>query len=341
MVRMILFGGKGGVGKTTTAAAVALHSALKGFKTLIVSSDPAHSTCDSFEQKIGDKPTPIRGVENLWAVEVDTQRAMREVVKEMAGNTKNNAGAWLMGMDNLTEEEILFPGMDELCAFEVMLHYIENKYYDLIIFDTAPTGHTLRFLSLPDLMDSWFARMEKMHNRVGIVKSMMGKGNSVTREKEQMKKIRTRINKVRTILSDPEQTAFYIVLIPEMLALEESRKAKRTLQEYNIPVQGAVVNFVLPLKERCKTCDACICADRYRIQQKYLRAIKSEFVSKTVARIPLFRYEVKGLIALGQVGAVVVPQLKLKLTRNLVKRNLISPQHMVKLVGKPINQPSA
>lgn len=336
MVRLVLFGGKGGVGKTTMASATALDASRKGMRTLLVSSDPAHSTCDTFDQKIAERPTPIRGEPLLFAVEVDIRHKMEKVAAETAENT-GDMGAWMLGLDNLEASELMLPGLDELMAFELMLKYIENNQYDLIIFDTAPTGHTLRFLSLPDLMSGWMERMDRMARNMGVLTALVpGTGAQFSEDRKKMNALQRRIGRVRKVLSDPKQTAFYIVLIPEYMAVEESRRAKQTLGTYSIPVQGCIINHVVPMKERCQECSGCVCADRSQLQQKYLQAIGSEFVGRTVATVPLMRKEVKGIRALEVVGGVLSPQLQLRLSKNLVGRMGLSPKIMAEIEQKPL-----
>lgn len=151
-----LFAGKGGVGKTSIAAATALYFSGKGMNTLIISTDPAHSLADSFEKSIGGDI--VRIGKNLSAVEIDPKMAMAEYKEKIVPNL--DKVDMLKGLDIGDTFDFAgnTPGIDELAAFDKFMQYMQSKEYDVIVFDTAPFGHTIRFLSLPDLLDSWIAR---------------------------------------------------------------------------------------------------------------------------------------------------------------------------------------
>lgn len=169
----IFVGGKGGVGKTTISAATALWMAKSGKKTLIISTDPAHSLSDSFGMKIGHVPTKI--IENLYAVEIDPEKAVEEYKEKLKSQMDMTQG---MGLDLLEEEMDLAsmsPGIDEAAAFDQFIRYMTTNEYDVVIFDTAPTGHTLRLLSFPDIMDSWVGKMIKLRKQLQAMTKMFKK----------------------------------------------------------------------------------------------------------------------------------------------------------------------
>ncbi|MBN2042544.1 MAG: ArsA family ATPase, partial [Candidatus Aenigmarchaeota archaeon] len=153
------FSGKGGVGKTSVSAATALHFSRNGKKTLIISTDPAHSLSDSFETKIGGEVKELR--KNLFAVEIDPKKAMQEYKERLMPKIENMGMLKGLGLDDTFDIAGMTPGIDEIAAFDKFLQYMQSKDYDIIVFDTAPTGHTLRFLSLPDVLDSWVGKMIK------------------------------------------------------------------------------------------------------------------------------------------------------------------------------------
>jgi arsenite-transporting ATPase len=292
MSKLILFGGKGGVGKTTTSAAVAIRMATQGLNTLVVSSDPAHSLGDSFGQRIGNIPTPIEGVANLWAVEMDPRQTMATLAPKLTEALANPLKA--LGIDEELEmsgDDMMLPGLDEALAFDFLLRFVESQDYDIIIFDTAPTGHTLRFLSLPNLTDRWISRMMRFRDQLTKLKSLfMKKKDSSLEVLEQFKR---RVEHIRRFLANEKFTSFYIVLIPELLAVEESRRAKTILADYGIPVKGAVINNIVPDNAACR-----LCQSRHQSQIRHLTAIRNEFIGLQLTEVPLFDTEIHGIASL-------------------------------------------
>jgi len=314
MSKLILFGGKGGVGKTTTSAATAIWAADRGFKTLIVSSDPAHSTSDSFEQEIGREPTPIKGVEGLYAMEINPEIELKEFMPDFSTGLERPLK--LMGIDDLevSPDDLLFPGLDEALAFDKLLSYVESPEFDLIIFDTAPTGHTLRFLSLPELLDSWLMKMLKFRVQISRLKNLItGKKDTTLKDMQKLKK---RVEHIRRVLTEEGITMFNLVLIPEQMAVMETRRALKKLQEYRIPVRGMIVNNIFPEDTDCKFCRA-----RRKVQNKYIEQVKvlGEENGIEVALLPIFEEEVKGIEMLKKVAGVLYDkeQLHLNLSRTL------------------------
>lgn len=292
MAKLILFGGKGGVGKTTTSSAVAIWTASQGLNTLVVSSDPAHSVSDSFGQPLGSTPTPIQGIDNLWAMEMDPKQIMNDLAPKLTEALSNPMKS--IGIDEdvkMTGDEMVFPGLDEALAFDLLLKFVESHEYDIVIFDTAPTGHTLRFLSLPALIDKWISKVIHFRHHLLKLKSLLSKKKDTGLD--ILEKFKRRLAHIRRFLSNEKFTSFYIVLIPELLAVEESRRAKMILSEYNIPVKGAVVNHIFPENNACS-----LCQSRYRIQSKYLKEIEKEFHGYELAKMPIFEKEIQGVDAL-------------------------------------------
>ena len=162
-MRFLLFGGKGGVGKTSSAAASALWTAEHGRETLVISTDPAHSLSDSFDQNLsGGEVIPIKGIRNLYGMEINPEKAYAEYRERTQQADTSDMGPMgnMMGLDELTDMNA--PGADEALAFSKVLEFIQECEYDLVIFDTAPTGHTLRLLGLPEMLDSFFGKIIKM-----------------------------------------------------------------------------------------------------------------------------------------------------------------------------------
>jgi len=165
----IFIGGKGGVGKTTVSAATALWCARMNKKTLIISTDPAHSLGDSFDRIIKHVPTPI--TQNLEAIEIDPDKAMEEYKEKMNQQQKyNDALSMFSDQFDIMSSS---PGIDEVASFEKFMEYMNNDEYDVVIFDTAPTGHTLRLLSFPEMMDSWMGKLIKTRTQLGQMASKL------------------------------------------------------------------------------------------------------------------------------------------------------------------------
>ena len=333
----VLYGGKGGVGKTTMAAATALSSAAGGASTLVVSTDPAHSLSDTLETAIPPTPTRIREDLPLWAAEIDPDEAVGEGVfgdedplggmgemgdrmgpmGDMLGGGDDEDGmgglAGMMGMGGS------MPGADEAVAMRQLLEYLDDPRFDRVIVDTAPTGHTLRLLELPELMDSMVGRVMKMRQRMqGMfegIKGMFG-GGSDADPSADLEQLRERIERLRGVLRDPSQTDFRVVMIPEEMSVVESERLVDQLAAFEIPVQTLVVNRVMedlaeitdqavdpewivtPNLEDCEFCQR-----RWGVQQEALSKSTDLFRGREVKRVPLLADEVRGEAALRVVAA--------------------------------------
>ena len=266
MARLLLFGGKGGVGKTTTSTATAVHLADCGFKVLLVSSDPAHSTSDSLDCEIGTEPTPIEGVNGLYGLEMDPESKLSSILPKLGSMVDGmNSGGGLQGLGGLgmmfdsgakeeMEEiksevktsEMILPGLDEALAFDELLKHVEDPNWDVIVFDTAPTGHTLRFLSLPEIIEAWSGRLIRLMRISGGIRSMLFGRKESQEMKEELERFRKRVLHVRRILSDPNITSFTLVTIPEKMGVNETLRAHQSLLEYKLPVSSCLVNRVTP-----------------------------------------------------------------------------------------------
>ena len=266
MARLLLFGGKGGVGKTTTSTATAVHLADCGFKVLLVSSDPAHSTSDSLDCEIGTEPTPIEGVNGLYGLEMDPESKLSSILPKLGNMVDGmNSGGGLQGLGGLgmmfdsgakeeMEEiksevktsEMILPGLDEALAFDELLKHVEDPNWDVIVFDTAPTGHTLRFLSLPEIIEAWSGRLIRLMRISGGIRSMLFGRKESQEMKEELERFRKRVLHVRRILSDPNITSFTLVTIPEKMGVNETLRAHQSLLEYKLPVSSCLVNRVTP-----------------------------------------------------------------------------------------------
>jgi arsenite-transporting ATPase len=243
MARLLLFGGKGGVGKTTTSTSTAVGLADSGLKVLLVSSDPAHSTSDSLGVQLGPEPTPVDGVEGLWGLELDPEARISDHIPKLT----ESLGPILGGQDpELNASEMVLPGLDEAMAFDELLKHLENPDWDVIVFDTAPTGHTLRFLALPEIIEKWADKIIRMHRLTGGIRALMFGAKEGEKMKEELEKFRRRVLHVRRILCNPEVTRFTLVTIPEKMGVNETLRAYESLAEFDLPVSGCVINRMTP-----------------------------------------------------------------------------------------------
>ena len=317
-LKMVMFGGKGGVGKTSCAASSAIWAAEHGRNTLIISTDPAHSLGDSLGIELSPGvPTPIAGIDNLTALEINPKVNMAD----FQGLTNINPMEE-MGMSGLMENLPLFgdmeeltsmtpPGIDEALAFGKILEFVETDHdYDLIVFDTAPTGHTLRFLSLPETLSGWIGKLIKMRvkigNMFGAVKRMFSReekkeDNSL----EVLERLNDSIINAREDLTNPIKNSFIIVMIPEEMAISETGRLLNELVKNNIPVSNIVVNQIYQdTTELCEFCKA-----RRKMQEKNLVKIKELFeenLHKNLIEVPLFKDEIREYDNLKEMGHFLI-----------------------------------
>ena len=237
-LKMVMFGGKGGVGKTSCAASSAIWAADHGRKTLIISTDPAHSLGDSLGlELLPGEPTPVPGIGNLTALEINPQAKMTElqdIIGMSQGSSLGMEGPMGDMMDGVLQgimgdeedsKALNPPGIDEALAFGKVLEFIETEHdYDLIVFDTAPTGHTLRLLGLPETMSGWIGRMIKLKSRVGRLfgsfkKMFSGEEPEEDDSMEVLERLNDSILNAREDLTNPMINTFVVVMIPEEMAL--------------------------------------------------------------------------------------------------------------------------
>ncbi|TFH03691.1 MAG: arsenic-transporting ATPase [Candidatus Thorarchaeota archaeon] len=308
-VKFILSGGKGGVGKTSCAGAMAVLSANRGFRTLVLSTDPAHSLSDSFDQDLsGGEIIPIEGFKNLWGMEINTEKGMQDFQQVLGGSSMGpgtEMAASLMGdMTGMAP-----PGSDEAMAFGKILEFIEDASYDRVIFDTAPTGHTLKLLELPDLLDSWLGKMltlrQRLSSMMGGLRSMLGGAEQEDNSWEMLQQTKDKIRAASIQLSDPDITQFVVVMIPEAMAVFETQRLLLSLKKWNIPADKIVVNQLVPPNPECQ-----FCSKRYEMQQTNLKDIGELYSDKDLIEVPLFDGEIRGIEALTRLGKILTGELE-------------------------------
>jgi len=291
---VLFFGGKGGVGKTTCAAAMALAASRAGRKVLLVSTDPAHSTSDIFERPIGADPTEL--LPNLWGLEIDAATESARYVREVKDRVRDLFGhAILKEAYKQIDLAASMPGAEEVALFDRMGGLIrgEDTRFNLVIFDTAPTGHTLRLVKMPELMDAWIRALTRSRRAMLGVEGDDKNDPILLSLKDRFE----RLQGLRARLMSGRTSAFVLVLIPERLPIEETARALTQLDDTAVKVGGLVVNRVLPRE----TTDAFLAARREQ-EQVYLDEIATRFASRPRVYLPQFRRDVYGLASLGPVA---------------------------------------
>ena len=311
MTEYVLYGGKGGVGKTTCAAATALKRAREADPTLVVSTDPAHSLSDVFDAEVGAEPTRVGGESDLWAVEVDSGERIGQYRGKVTAALDELEGLGISLDDGDVDDVIeagVAPGTDEAAAMDLFLDYMDDPRFEYIVFGTAPTGHTLRLLKLPDVMSSAMGKLISVRSQVSSladsVRSFVGGGDGDDAEGEDdagvgvdLETLQDRMERVAGALRDPDRTEFRVVLIPETMAVLETERLLAELDTYGVPAGRAVVNKVIEEPE--PACD--LCRSRHESQQEQIAAARERF-DLPVTLVPQLHGEVHGLAAVETVA---------------------------------------
>ncbi|MEH8018278.1 ArsA family ATPase [Rheinheimera muenzenbergensis] len=316
--RVLLVGGKGGVGKTTTSSALALLASFRGKKVLLVSTDPAHSLADAFDREIGDNITRL--APNVDGLELDPDREVEQhlarVTAQLKRFTRPEMFTEIERQMRLTRQS---PGAQEAAMLERIANVLELGLtdYDLVIFDTAPTGHTLRLLSLPEAMAAWTLGLLKANQRSEKLGDVLGHltpkaGRDVdspfdepnlnatagmdARSKAITETLLTRqrlLQRTREVLTDNSRTALLFVLTPEKLPILETSRAVQSLQQENLPLAGLIVNRILP-----DSADGDFLAARRSQEKIHLQQIAQDFAALPRYKVPLQETDIQGLTAL-------------------------------------------
>lgn len=294
--RLLIFGGKGGVGKTTAAAATALALAekRKRSRVLVCSTDPAHSLSDSFNQEVGELKRAVAGQTNLDASEVDALarfEAMRDRYKEWIDELFESLTAgsrWEIQFDREAMREIVSlapPGMDEIAALSAVIDLLDEGNYTTIVLDTAPTGHLVRFLELPEIALSWIRTFMKLLLKYKSVTDWGGIA-------EELLAMSKNIKRLVALLTDPRKCEFIAVAIPEQMSLQETLRLTETLDQLEVPVSRLLINNVVP-GEAASSCD--FCAARRSGQEALIREFRRRFKNRlNILIAPQQSYEVRG-----------------------------------------------
>lgn len=290
-LKLIMFGGKGGVGKTTSAVSCALFLAGNRQKTLLISTDPAHSVADSLDQQLGSQIMPVTDTENLSALQINADKALVKFKTDYEDEIKTI----LETATNLDEEDIRsvfdtsVPGLDEVMSFKTIIDLIEEKQFDKYIVDTAPTGHALRLITLPSLFDDWIKVMARMRWKYRyMVKRFSGRDREDLSD-DFLVGMKKTVKRIEELLRDQSRCEFIPVTIPEEMAIAETERLVKSLEDYGIWIKQLIINNVLVL-----THDSCqFCRKRSENQQIYIDLIREKFSRLNIVIVPLQAGEVR------------------------------------------------
>jgi arsenite-transporting ATPase len=308
--RYIMFGGKGGLGKTTFSAATAYWLASQGYKVLVFSVDPQASLSDIFQRDIFGKG-PVQIMSNLWAQEIDADQHIKAYQQEIRQKILD-----MYGFDQVPDEIEQYiqaasaePAMEESAIFDAVVDIVVEGSYDYYIYDLVPLGHALYYLSMAKVYDEWITKITKLREEMREYEEMVAR---LKREKEteedkilaELQYIRKRINTSSRILTDKQKTAFFFVLVPEEMILIDTRKAADLFAKFDVPISGYVVNRVVPRELLSQNIPPYL-RHRIEMQDRYLREIDRLFGAQVVAQVPELERDVTGLAMIERLAGIM------------------------------------
>ncbi len=311
--RYIMFGGKGGLGKTTFSAATAYWLAKKGKKVLVFSVDPQASLSDIFQKDIFGQGA-VKIMDNLWAQEIDADRHIKNYQQEIRKKILD-----MYGFDAVPDEIEQYiqaassePAMEESAIFDAVVDIVVGGNYDYYIYDLVPLGHALYYLSMAKVYDEWINKITKLREEMREYEEMVSR---LKRQKEteedqiltELQYIRGRINASSQILTDKEKTAFFFVVIPEEMILIDTRKAAELFSKFDVPISGYVVNRVVPRELLQENIPAYL-KNRIEMQDKYLAQIETYFGNQVAAHVPELERDVTGLDMIRKLSEIMYGQ---------------------------------
>ncbi len=303
-LKYIFFGGKGGVGKTVMAGVTAAWFARQGRRTMLASTNPVHSLSGLLDQNVFGKPTAVNGVNNLWAYEIDTKETIERSKQDIKQKIQ-----WFLKYaeistqaDQFVESATMNPAFEESAMFENMVDLMFKDEYDVYVFDTAPTANARRLLGMSKVYSLWVNKMLKSREEAQSLREML----SFTKKKEQdplmdyLVNFRERMGHARELLTDPNQTAFFFVTLPEALPIAVIKRFINWFHDFGIPVGGVVVNMIIQ-KDQVKADSPEFVKNRVAMQDGYMNEIWQDFDGGVRALIPLLDNEVRGVNELQKV----------------------------------------
>ena len=302
--RLVMIGGKGGVGKTTCASAIALHFSLQGKRTLIISSDPTPSLSDIFEMEIGDEETPIESVKSLYGIEISSEVVSKKW-KERFGPEIYEVISSFASVDYDFVDYIGgAPGIEEEYMLNYILELVESGRYELVVWDTAPAGHTLRLLHLPQIFLKHLEAATKFYMNLY---SYLEKVKDTVRMKKGKRSLLEIISgwedlaeKVVRFIRDPQKSEFILVTIPEALGVKQTERIISDFDEYQLKVNYLIINNVILQAD----CD--FHKKRQEMQQAYIQQLTNRYSHRIqLIETPLFPHEIKGVEKIGRISDIL------------------------------------
>ncbi|MGQ0604044.1 MAG: ArsA family ATPase [Anaerolineales bacterium] len=308
--RYIMFGGKGGLGKTTFSAATAFWLASQGHKVLVFSVDPQASLSDIFQQNIFGKG-PVKIKENLWAQEIDADTHIRAYQNDIRQKILD-----MYGFDKVPDEIEQYiqaasaePAMEESAIFDAVVDIVVKGDYDYYIYDLVPLGHALYYLSMAKVYDEWINRITKLREEMREYEEMVSrlKQDKHTEEDQilnELTYIKNRINASSRILTDRDKTAFFFVVVPEEMIILDTQKAAKLFAAFDVPIAGYVVNRVVP-RELLNQDIPPYLRNRIEMQDKYLSRIQADLGGQVQAHVPELERDVTGLAMIEKLAGIM------------------------------------
>jgi len=308
--RYIMFGGKGGLGKTTFSAATAFWLAQQGHKVLVFSVDPQASLSDIFQKDIFGKG-PVKIMDNLFAQEIDADSHIRAYQDQIRKKILD-----MYGLEQVPEEIEQYiqaasaePAMEESAIFDAVVDIVVGRDYDYYIYDLVPLGHALYYLSMAKVYDEWINRITKLRQEMREHEEMVAR---IKREKSteedhiltELEYIKNRINQSSSILTDRHKTAFFFVVVPEEMIILDTQKAAQLFSKFDVPIAGYVVNRVLPADLGGKGLPPYL-QNRLKMQGGYLNEIDKTFGNQVIARVPELERDVTGLAMIEKLAGIM------------------------------------
>ncbi len=303
-MKYLFFGGKGGVGKTVMAGAAALWMARQGKQTLLASTNPVHSLSSLLDQDVFGKPTPVKGVANLLAYEIDTKETIARSKEELTQKIQ-----WFLRYadiktkaDEFVESATMNPAFEESAMFENMIDLMFKDEYEAYVFDTAPTANARRLLGMSSVYSMWVNKMVQSREEAKSLRELLSYSKKEEKDPlmEYLTGLRERMQRAKELLTDEQRTAFFFITLPEALPIAVIRRFINWFHDFGIPVGGVVVNMVID-KEAVGPDAPEFVLNRVQMQERYMEEIWRSFPD-VCALVPLFETEVRGVDMLERVA---------------------------------------
>ena len=297
-MKYVFFGGKGGVGKTVMAGAAALWFAKQGKHTLLASTNPVHSLTSLLDQDVFGKPTPVEGVPNLIAYEIDTKDTIERSKKEIREKIE-----WFLKYadiktraDEFVESATMNPAFEESAMFENMIDLMFKDEYEVYVFDTAPTANARRLLGMSSVYSLWVNKMVESRKEAQSLRKLLSFSRKEEKDPlmEYLINFRDRINRAKQLLTDDQKTAFFFVTLPEALPIAVIRRFINWFHDFGIPVGGVIVNMLIDRNAVGENPPEFV-LNRIKAQEHYMEQIWREFDGMVRAIVPLYETEVRGI----------------------------------------------